>query len=145
MIAIDTNVFAYAAFTAIDDKQRRARELIARAALIDVVIPAQVFIEFANASLKRGTLSIAIVRLRLAEWAAAFPVAMTRTSDILAALNLVDTARVAYFDALIVAVASAAGATTLFTEDMQDGARVGGVLIINPFEPANNDALAALL
>ncbi len=39
----------------------------------------------------------------------------------------------AFWDALIVAAASFSGATTLLTEDLQDGAQIDNVLIVNPF------------
>jgi predicted nucleic acid-binding protein len=38
-----------------------------------------------------------------------------------------------FWDALIVAAASFSGASTLLTEDLQEGADIGGVLIVNPF------------
>jgi predicted nucleic acid-binding protein len=41
--------------------------------------------------------------------------------------------RLAFWDALIVAAASASGASTLLTEDLQEGADLGGVLVVNPF------------
>lgn len=37
------------------------------------------------------------------------------------------------YDAMIVAAAEAAGCDTLFSEDMQDGRRLGAVTIRNPF------------
>ena len=42
----------------------------------------------------------------------------------------------AFWDALIVAAASVSGASTLLTEDLQDGARIDGVLVVNPFHQA---------
>ena len=44
-----------------------------------------------------------------------------------------ERARLPFWDALIVAAAAASGASTLLTEDMQEGAEIEGVLIVNPF------------
>lgn len=41
--------------------------------------------------------------------------------------------KLSIYDALIVAAAAIAGATTLWSEDMQDGATLDGVTIRNPF------------
>lgn len=42
----------------------------------------------------------------------------------------------AFWDALIVAAASASGASTLLTEDLKEGAEIDGVLVVNPFRTA---------
>jgi predicted nucleic acid-binding protein len=42
----------------------------------------------------------------------------------------------AFWDALIVAAAAASGASTLLTEDLQEGAEIDGVLVVNPFRTA---------
>jgi len=49
------------------------------------------------------------------------------------AMNLMAAGRLSYWDALLVMSASEAGVSALLSEDMQDGARFGGVEIINPF------------
>lgn len=41
--------------------------------------------------------------------------------------------RLSFWDALIVAAASVSGASALLTEDLQEGAEIEGVLIVNPF------------
>lgn len=145
MIALDTNILAYAAFAAADMRKDRAIEVVARAAATDGILPTQVLVEFGNASLKRRQISADEAQRRVAEWVAVFRTAETRPSDVLTALELVRTARLAYFDALIIAVAAAAGATALLTEDMQDGAAIAGLRVINPFNSANDAAITALL
>ena len=145
MIALDTNILAYAAFAATDARKERAIEVVARAAVVDAVLPTQVLVEFGNASLKRQGIARIAAQRRVAEWAAIFRPIPTRPADVLAALDLVQASMVAYFDALIVVIAAAAGATTLLTEDMPDGTRLAGVRIVNPFNPANDAAVAALL
>ncbi len=41
--------------------------------------------------------------------------------------------KLSFWDAMIVAAAVSARATTLLTEDLQDGAEIAGVRIVNPF------------
>jgi predicted nucleic acid-binding protein len=44
--------------------------------------------------------------------------------------------RASYWDALLVATAAEAGCTIILTEDMSDGAILGGLRIHNPFAAA---------
>ncbi|HEX7378498.1 MAG TPA: hypothetical protein VF278_15370 [Pirellulales bacterium] len=41
-----------------------------------------------------------------------------------------------HWDSLLIAACQEAGASYLYTEDMQDGADYGGVKIVNPFRRA---------
>jgi hypothetical protein len=43
----------------------------------------------------------------------------------------------AFWDAMIVEAALLSGATTLLSEDLQDGRRIGDLTITNPFRPAD--------
>lgn len=145
MIALDTNILAYAAFADADPRKAIAVDIVMRAALIDAVLPLQVLIEFGNAALKRRQLPVEAAAQRVGEWSSAFRTVPTRSGDILAALVLVRSARLAYFDALIITVARGAGATTLLSEDMADGEIYDGVRLLNPFNPANETIVAQLL
>ncbi len=44
-------------------------------------------------------------------------------------------ARMSFYDALIVAAALEAGCDTPYSEDMQDGRKIGALTIVNPFAP----------
>jgi predicted nucleic acid-binding protein len=50
-----------------------------------------------------------------------------------AAVGLAGQARISFWDALIVVAAARAGATVLYTEDLNDGQEILGVQISNPF------------
>jgi predicted nucleic acid-binding protein len=52
---------------------------------------------------------------------------------LLAAMDLQQNHSLSFWDALIVQTASAPRCRVLYSEDMQAGARIGEVLIINPF------------
>ena len=49
------------------------------------------------------------------------------------------------WDAILWATLDQAGCRTLLTEDFQDGRTLGGVTFLNPFNPANDAAIARLL
>jgi predicted nucleic acid-binding protein len=53
--------------------------------------------------------------------------------DIIAAIELHRLARISFWDALIVHAARSAGVRTLYSEDLQPGAVLGGVRVVNPF------------
>ena len=55
------------------------------------------------------------------------------TSDLAAAFQIEDQARIGFWDALIVAVASRAGARRLLSEDLNAGQSIAGVTVHNPF------------
>lgn len=145
MIAIDTNIFAYAAFPQPDPRKTLAVAILTRSSLIDVVVPIQAFVEFGNASLKRRQLTASAAAKRIAEWSATFPAAATRPEHVVQALALVESDQLAYFDALILVVSAGAGATTLISEDMRDGGVHAGVRVINPFNSANTAEIERLL
>ena len=57
--------------------------------------------------------------------------------DLTEALSLVRDHRLAFWDALMCATASRVGLNYLLSEDMQDGRRLGGLTIVNPFRAEN--------
>jgi predicted nucleic acid-binding protein len=52
---------------------------------------------------------------------------------ILTASQLEERHKLSFWDALVIEAARVAGALRLVTEDLQDGRRIGGVRIENPF------------
>jgi predicted nucleic acid-binding protein len=53
--------------------------------------------------------------------------------DVIAAIELHRLTRISFWDAMIVHAARLAGASVLYTEDLQHGAVLGGVPVVNPF------------
>jgi predicted nucleic acid-binding protein len=49
------------------------------------------------------------------------------------------------WDAMLWATLDQSGCRTLLTEDFQDGRTLGGVTFLNPFNPANDAAIARLM
>lgn len=60
----------------------------------------------------------------------------TTTAEISSAFQIEDEARIAFWDALIVAAAIKAGATRIFSEDLNSGQTISGVRVENPFQSA---------
>src|ERR1022692_2401549 len=69
---------------------------------------------------------------RSRSWPAAESFALTRGMSS-PRLNCIGLRRSSFWDALIVHAARSAGAVVLYTEDLQPGAVLGGVRVVNPF------------
>ncbi len=123
----DTNIFVYA-------MTGEARGIVARSRLRGGgVISAQVLNEFVRVSRKKLRLDWAIVEAALNEFRALVdevrPVAVS-THEI--AVSVARDDGLDIYDALIVAAAIEAGCDRLYSEDLQDGRRLGDSVIVNP-------------
>jgi len=129
---LDTNIVVYA-FGSGDPRCARAEQLLAAGGTVSV----QVLGEFVNVSKRKLgrewqeiIAALAVIRALLGS-----PVAITaRTHE--TAVALARRRNFAFYDAQIVASAIEARCDTVLSEDMQDGAKVGGVTIRNPFPAA---------
>lgn len=130
---IDTNILIYADASDEPVKQRRAIRLIAEARLNNEgVLSTQVLQEFANVALRKLRLPPTLVRERLNFYAGLEVVPVT-AELISSAVDLHASHQVSFYDGLILRSAIAAGCGRLWSEDMQDGLRIGGLQITNPF------------
>ena len=129
----DTNVLVYADDRSTPKKQERAITLFSEHLRQGTaVLSLQVLQEYFVAATRK---------LRIAPEAAQRKVEMlTRArlvrfegSDIIAAIELHRLRELSFWDALIVHAARSAGVTTLYSEDLQHGAVLGGVRVVNPF------------
>lgn len=130
---IDTNVLVYADSGDEPLKQRAAVALIRR--LLEErhgVLSTQVLQEFVNVGLRKLRLPHALLRERLALYGR-FEVVATGTDGITAALDLTQLHSLSFYDALIVQAAQRSGCAELLSEDLQAGAALGGVRVVNPF------------
>jgi len=130
---IDTHILVYAEASDAPLKQRAALSLLK--GLFDDglgVLSTQVLQEYCNVALKKLKLSAAYVRSQL-DFYEQFEVVQVTPAIIHAGLDLHQTRSVAFFDAIVLASAHAAGCDRLWTEDMNAGEMVNGVRIVNPF------------
>jgi predicted nucleic acid-binding protein len=144
-IAFDTNILVYAADAQESAKKERAGQIIEVARRTHAQIPQQVYGEFLNVSLKRGQASRDLALRHIDMWQNFFPPIPTNMSDLLPAFALAARFQLQYWDALIIYVCRNARISFLFSEDMQDGLTLGGLRVVNPFNPDNDDILKPLL
>jgi predicted nucleic acid-binding protein len=125
---LDTNVLIYA--FASDLRSEKAEALLAAGGMISV----QVLNEFANVSRRElGRAWVEIMRqIEILRTLLDPPVPLTVELHE-AAMARAREHGFAFYDALIVAAASRSGCSVLYTEDMQDGQRIDGLTIRNPF------------
>lgn len=141
---LDTNVLLYVHDARVAAKQRRAQELVERALLTGTgVISWQVVQEFANVVLHKQPARLSPDRLRQYLECYLEPLCQVWPTPALwrSALELHGRTAYRFFDCLVVAAALAAGARTLYSEDLQDGRRVGGLTITNPFKDLGEGGL----
>jgi predicted nucleic acid-binding protein len=130
---VDTNILLYAISTAPEEaaKKQRAREILAQP---DWGLSIQVLLEFyVNATrppqpaMQHEDAEATIRQLLLR------PVADSDPALLLDALRLKARYQLSYWDAAIVAAAMQLGASTLYSEDLQNGQVFERVNVLNPF------------
>lgn len=135
-VLVDTNVLVYAYDPSDPSKQERAA-----AALESLfsqrrgVLTTQILGEFFVTVTRKIPLPLSMSEgeRRVANYAAAWPIHPISTSTVTMAIAGVRRFGLHYFDALIWASAREYGAKTVLSEDFTHGARLGGVLFVNPF------------
>jgi predicted nucleic acid-binding protein len=130
---LDTNVLVYAVASCgeKEPKRQRALELIEQE---NFGLSAQVMQEFYVTVTRK--IAVPLSPDQALEWIEqleVFPYMETDISLIKIAVEISQRYRISYWDAAIVAAAEALGATTLFSEDLNDGQSYGTVQVRNPF------------
>jgi predicted nucleic acid-binding protein len=130
---VDTNVFLYQIDAVNAAKRQTARQWTL--ALVDRVagrVSWQVIFEF-YANAVRGNRSAAVARAAVEEMVLWNP-EQPGKAMIHRAWHWCDSAKINFWDALIVAAAEQSGCRWLLSEDFQSGRRFGAVSVVNPFE-----------
>ena len=132
-VFFDTNVLVYAAMgTGKDEpKRKRALELIESE---DFGTSAQVMQEFFVTVVRKASrpLSAAQALEWIEQWTA-FPCQAIDHQLVRIAVERSERYEISYWDAAILAAAEALGTDTVYSEDLNDGQRYGGVRVVNPF------------
>jgi predicted nucleic acid-binding protein len=133
-VFIDTNIWLYAFITSQDPhKTQRAQNLIQVSSAI--VISIQVINEVCVNLIKRENFTEKQIRNIISDFYNTYAVIELDQTILLMASALRDQYSLSYWDGLIVACAFISGASTLYSEDMQDGLTVNRQLkIINPLK-----------
>jgi predicted nucleic acid-binding protein len=134
LVFVDTNILVYAHDADAGAKRDRAIETLRR--LWDANtgrLSVQVLQEFyVNVTQKLATpLARATAREVLSAYGAWVREPMT-VATVRRATDLAEMARLSFWDALIVAAAEQAGAGELYTEDLNSGQMIAGVVVVNP-------------
>jgi predicted nucleic acid-binding protein len=129
----DTNILIYTDDAFLPEKHALAVDLFTdHRARETVVVSLQVLQEYYAVVTRRLGLAPELAQ-RKVEILAQGNVVRFEASDVIAAIELHRLSRISFWDAMIVHAARIAGATILYTEDLQHGAVIGGVPVINPF------------
>ena len=137
---LDTNILVYA----VDAREGRKRDLAARlieaSVGLDCPLALQVVGEFYAAATTKLKLDAKDAAARATQLIAGFETFSYSVHAVRAALEETPKGRFSYWDSVLLASAAAAGCTTIFSEDMADGARFGSIAVANPF---HRDGLAS--
>jgi predicted nucleic acid-binding protein len=132
---VDTNILMYAHDAAAGEKHERAKSLVKELwETRSGVVSTQVLQELA-VNLRRKTkkpLDARTTRDVVFDYLS-WQVVVNGADSILEALDFEARYRVSFWDALIIQAAHAAGVEILYSEDLSDGQRYGGVRVRNPF------------
>jgi predicted nucleic acid-binding protein len=138
LVGFDTNVLVYTLRTPGNPNLDLANDLVDRASCgSSAGVLLQSLTEFSYVAIRKLRMDVRLVRRRIAAFREVAPVHPPIDEDLIDALDLVRDHRLAFWDALMCATANRAGLNYLLSEDMQDGGRVGGLTIVNPFRPEN--------
>ena len=139
----DTNVIVYAYDPDAGVKQFRAHQLIEEHARDGTLAVSVQVLQESYVNLVRKKHLEPEHALRLVDAVAANHVVTADSASVLRGLRLSQRYQLSPWDGLIVQAALDAGCTTLFTEDLQAGQRVGELEVVNPFVDAVHEPRAA--
>lgn len=129
----DTNIFLYAEDTRYPEKRAIALRLVEKHMQEGTLaVSLQVLQEYFAAATRKLGLPAPIAQRKVSILAAGHVVRITET-DLISAIELHRLHQVSFWDALVVQAARLIEASVLYSEDMQDGAVIAGVPIVNPF------------
>jgi predicted nucleic acid-binding protein len=133
----DTNVLVYAYSAPADARWRRAQQLVNRLGDDRTgALSVQVLQEFYVTATRRGTPPLAPdAARRIVEQLSAWQVVEPTARDVLDAIDGSVRWQVAFWDAMLLVAANRAGASVLWSEDLNEGQRYDAVTVRNPFRP----------
>jgi predicted nucleic acid-binding protein len=135
-VFIDTSVFVYHLDRS-DKRKHRIAEDIVRVGLGSgrACISFQVVQEWLNVALRKAAVPLTTEQARSYLDVVLLPLMQVLPSGALyhRALDVQQRWRFSFYDSIIVASALSAGCTQLLSEDLQDGQRIEGLVVKNPF------------
>jgi predicted nucleic acid-binding protein len=144
--SLDTNVLVYAADCTAGARHERALEILDRAVRRQCVLTLQALAEFFHVTTRTRVVARTEAAAQLRDWTTEFPTVSADPAALWTALEFVVDGRFGWWDALLLATAERHGCGVVLSQDMQDGARFGGVTVLDPFAGDElPEAVAALL
>ena len=128
---IDSNVWLYAFMDESSPKHASAKALIEQDR---VVLSTQVVNEVCNNLIRKAGYTEPEIQQTIQNWAAVYQILDVTLPMIRQASVLRIAYRLSYWDSLILATAQDAGCSVVYSEDMQDGLRIGALTLRNPFK-----------
>lgn len=133
LVFVDTNVFIYALTEGSDPRHDKARRhlqplLEAECVCLSTQVLQEVFVTLTK-KLGRST----VEAITVIEDLAAYTHFQVDAGAVLDAGRLAGSARISFWDALLIVSAARLGAEILLTEDLNPGQPLGGVRIASPF------------
>jgi len=145
LVAIDTNILAYAEGINGPAMKKEALDLLDRLPPESSLIPVQALAELFNVLVKKARRSTSRARAEATSWGDSFPLIDLSSSVMLSAMDLAVDHQLGIWDAVILASAADAGCRLLLSEDLQEGFTWSGVTVTNPFAASRHPLLDAML
>ena len=133
---LDTNLFVYTFDGTAPAKAKKSAQLIRRAADTgEGIISYQVVQEFFNVAFRRFAQPMSVAEAEQYLITVLRPLLAVHSSPAIyfAALRIAEKHRISWYDSLIVAAALEGQCERLYSEDFQDGRKIEGLRIENPF------------
>ncbi len=132
---LDTNILLYCFDNADSRKQELARNLVNSLLDVDSArISTQTLQEYYNVITKKLKCDKKEALKNVERYSEIFPVHTNTVKDILSAISISVKNKLSFYDSLIIAAAKAEACGTVYSEDLNDGQKVDGVKIVNPFK-----------
>jgi len=130
---LDTNILIYAIDRNAGHKHDYSRKLLTQAALCDCVMTTQTFGEFFYATTRKNLMDISRSANLINNWLEVFETVSATDAALREAIDTVKNHQLSFWDAMLMVTARQSGCSALLSEDLQDGWRLHGMEIINPF------------
>jgi predicted nucleic acid-binding protein len=130
---LDTNMLVYSFDSSAGSKHDIARQVVALSLGRDCCLTLQAVSEFFSVATRKALVSRAEAAEAAGRFLDVFPIAAQTPSSVRSALGHAAGGRLSFWDAQLVSTAAEAGCAAILSGDMADGARLGGVEIVNPF------------
>lgn len=134
---IDTNIFVYSFDSSAPHKQKAAQEIIKTSLTTGRgIISFQVIQEFLNVALKKFLTPLSITDARIYYQDILIPLCTIFPGNdfYLHGLDIKERTGFSFYDSLIISAALEGECSLLYTEDLQDGFKLYGLTVKNPFQ-----------